>query len=155
MRRNSGFGLIELLIVIAIIGVLAGLILASVNISRARSYDVHVKSGVRQLRLAAENYGDSNNDSYDGYAGCIGTPSAANCLSQSTADSIQVLIDDIVTSNGVPSSVSASSDATGFCVAAPLKSAPGSYVCADKGGELSEGASTTSPCSTGTSCVFN
>jgi len=155
MMRNRGFGLVELLIVIAIIGILIGLVLAGVTISRDRSYDVRVKSGIRQLRIIAEKYSSENGDSFDGFAGCIGTPTATNCITQASADSVQALRLDIETANTASGSVSASSSETDFCVTAPLKSSSTSYVCADAGGETYEGASSTAPCASGTSCTFN
>lgn len=155
MLRNRGFGLIELVIVIAILGILTGLVLAGVSISRDRSLDVRVKSGIRQLRIVADEYALENGESFDGFAGCVGTPNLANCGSQSTADSIAILIADIEAANASSNSVSASSSAAEFCVAAPLKSASGNFVCADSNGETFENASSLSPCTGSTTCLYN
>lgn len=66
----SGFTLIELLVVIAIIGVLASVVLASVNTARAKSRDARRKSDLNQLRLALELYYDANN----AYPSTVGAP---------------------------------------------------------------------------------
>jgi prepilin-type N-terminal cleavage/methylation domain-containing protein len=70
MRR--GFTLIELLVVIAIIGVLASIVLVSLNTARARARDSERRQDVRQTQLALELYYDT----YGTYP-LSGTPS--NC----------------------------------------------------------------------------
>ena len=57
--RRSGFTLIELLVVIAIIGVLASIVLASLNNARRKSRDARRVTDVKQLQLALELYFDS------------------------------------------------------------------------------------------------
>ena len=62
MKRKSGilgFTLIELLVVIAIIGVLASIVLASLNNARRKSRDARRVTDVKQLQLALELYFDS------------------------------------------------------------------------------------------------
>ena len=64
-RKNggtgNGFTLIELLVVIAIIGVLASVVLASLNTARTKSRDARRIADVRQIQLALELHFDSNN----------------------------------------------------------------------------------------------
>ena len=54
--QNRGFTLIELLVVIAIIGILASVVLASLNSARTKSRDAVRKSDLGQLRTALEMY---------------------------------------------------------------------------------------------------
>ncbi len=57
-RKEAGFTLIELLVVIAIIGVLASIVLASLNQARQKSRDARRVTDVKQLQLALELYFD-------------------------------------------------------------------------------------------------
>jgi len=61
MRRRvkSGFTLIELLVVIAIIGVLASIVLASLNTARRKSRDARRITDIKQIQLALELYYDA------------------------------------------------------------------------------------------------
>lgn len=58
--KRKGFTLIEILIVVAIIGILASVILASVTSSRARARDTKRISDIRQIRTALELYFGAN-----------------------------------------------------------------------------------------------
>jgi|AntRauTorcE11897_2_1112592.scaffolds.fasta_scaffold22572_2 prepilin-type N-terminal cleavage/methylation domain-containing protein len=55
-KRKSGFTLIELLVVIAIIGILASVVLASLNDARALARDSVRRTELRQVQIALEYY---------------------------------------------------------------------------------------------------
>ncbi len=62
MKKNKGFTLIELLVVIAIIGILASVVLASLNSARAKGADAAVKANLNNMRAQAEIVYDNDGD---------------------------------------------------------------------------------------------
>lgn len=66
LKKNkvSGFTLIELLVVIAIIGVLASIVLASLNNARRKSRDARRITDVKQIQLALELFFDGETSMY-------------------------------------------------------------------------------------------
>ena len=63
-RLKAGFTLIELLVVIAIIGILASVVLASLNTARAKAADTSIKEDLMGVRTQAEIFYDDTNQSY-------------------------------------------------------------------------------------------
>lgn len=59
-KGEKGFTLIELLVVIAIIGILATIVLVSLNTARQKARDSRRISDLRQIALALEMYYDDN-----------------------------------------------------------------------------------------------
>ncbi len=57
---QKGFTLIERLVVIAIIGLLSSVVLASLSSARAKARDAQRLSGIKQMQLALELYYDKN-----------------------------------------------------------------------------------------------
>ncbi len=61
----------ELLVVIAIIGILASVVLASLNTARSKGADAAVKSSINNSRAQAELYYDSTGNSYAGVCNAV------------------------------------------------------------------------------------
>lgn len=66
---QPGFTLIELLVVIAVIGILASVVLASLNSARGKARDSRRKSDLAQIRTAMEFYLDEHAGAYPGVQG--------------------------------------------------------------------------------------
>ena len=83
MKRHRGFTLIELLVVIAIIGVLASVVLASLNTARVKGRDAARASDIKSLKTALEFYYDD----HGGYPTSNGTSNGDVALSDATLQS--------------------------------------------------------------------
>ncbi len=74
LTPKKGFTLIELLVVVAIIGILASIVLVSLNQARAKGRDASAKGSMSSLRAAIELWYDNHNADYAGV--CIGGSSS-------------------------------------------------------------------------------
>ncbi len=79
MKKQKGFTLVELLVVISIIGILAGMVLVSFTGSQKAARDVSRKSDIRQYQIALESFASKGNSLYPQYP-TSGGVSAANTL---------------------------------------------------------------------------
>ena len=126
---KRGFTLIELLVVIAIIGILATIVVVSVNKARTKAKDTAIKGALEQLRLAAEMYYDENG-SYSGF--------------DSSSD--YTSIKDSISNNGGTLTCNISGDGSAYCASSPLPG--GGSQCTDSTGVMKSGVE----CGTGTAC---
>jgi prepilin-type N-terminal cleavage/methylation domain-containing protein len=73
MKKNKGFTLIELLVVIAIIGILASVVLASLNSARKKGANAQIKSQMASARSQANIFFNLRTDTPYSYIGVCGT----------------------------------------------------------------------------------
>lgn len=89
-HREKGFTLIELLVVIAIIGVLASVVLASLNNAREKSRDARRITDVKQIQLALELFFDSAQGASQ-YPTAVATGCAHSGTGSGNAGGLEVL----------------------------------------------------------------
>ena len=128
INPQKSFTLIEMLVVIAIIGILAGIVLVAVGATRSKARDSRIISEMGQLRNAVDLFYNNNNNSYTG-------PPDLGC--GITNPNVDVLCDDIALQGGKkPSDDSAGLDiiisAQAYCAEVKLNS--GKYWCIDSVG---------------------
>lgn len=63
--KNSGFTLIELMIVVAIIGIMASLAMASYDDAKSSSRRTVAQGGLEELAMAMEHYAVEHNSNYN------------------------------------------------------------------------------------------
>lgn len=140
MKKNTGFTLIELLVVIAIIGILASIVLSSLNASRDRGADAKVKAELANARTQAQNYYDSNGTYYSGSTSvCMEATGVFNIVSSVATTAASAVV---INGNQEPTgNVNCNAYTEGWLVQSPLKqenqlsSTSGiDYYCVDSSG---------------------
>ncbi|MBX2866614.1 type II secretion system GspH family protein, partial [Candidatus Kaiserbacteria bacterium] len=111
---------IELLVVIAIIGILASVVLASLNSARAKGSDAAIKANLNNARAQAELYYHDNGGTYSGVC--------------SSSNGILPMHDGASEAAGGDSNVACFSFTTVWLMKARLVSNTGQYYCVDSVG---------------------
>lgn len=128
-KSKKGFTLIELLVVIAIIGVLASVVLASLNTARRKSRDARRLADIKQIQVALELYFDANGEYPDAVNDLEGTNAcgtANRCMPQVPEDPVGQTAypyDSYTTSTNPPVAADDCDEATETCVSYHLGAA--------------------------------
>ncbi|MEK7642230.1 MAG: type II secretion system protein [Patescibacteria group bacterium] len=119
---SAGFTLIEVMVVIAIIGILSVIVIVNMNNARLRAVDARIKMEINSIRRAAAiYYGGAGNESYGNNANSCN----ANSSMFKEDGVIANLIDSVEDIDGV--SVTCRSNGSNFAVSADLVSVVGDF----------------------------
>ena len=138
-KLTQGFTLIELLVVIAIIGILASVVLASLNTARDKGNDAKTKSQLSGARASAELYYDNQTPKSYGIA-VAGTEAAGASIGTGCATGMfaDALLTPYSLTANYPSVVAAlgkcTSSGTAYAMTARLTTA-GTFWCVDSSGQ--------------------
>ncbi|MEL6804433.1 MAG: type II secretion system protein [Bacteroidota bacterium] len=128
-KNSRGFTLIELLVVIAIIGILASVVLASLNSARSKGQDAAIRSNLNNARAQAEIFYDDNSNSYAGVCAAVSSASPAG------------IADLVSAATAAGTGTADCDDAAGAWAAEMVLEDAATYYCVDSTGVSAEGSS--------------
>ena len=123
LKNKKGFTLIELLVVIAIIGVLASIVLASLNTARRKGRDTRRVADVGQIRLALELYFDSSRSYPPGTQAALAGLVSPTYIAQVPADPLGAVYSYQAHDNTATPGVCGASPCAGYILRSQLEDA--------------------------------
>lgn len=151
-NRVGGFTLLELLVVVAIIGILTAIVLISLNDARNKGADAGVKSNLSSARSQAEVFYNANTvspNTYDSVCtnGTVGGVEGIGLMVQTAAKSAG-LGTYTINGTGTLNDATCNEDGVSWAAEAPMKGAGGMW-CVDS---LGTSARNTASIGSGTVC---
>lgn len=132
---KKGFTLIELLVVVAIIGILASVVLASLNTARAKGADAAIKANLANIRAQAEIVYDETPNAYGTAANAASSCSAPTAGSVFANTTILAALSSAASSSGAAGACFSSiGSGSAWSASFPLKTDSTKSWCVDSTG---------------------
>ncbi|MEN9604898.1 MAG: hypothetical protein RJB39_583 [Candidatus Parcubacteria bacterium] len=130
MNQNRGFTLIELMVVIALVGMLALIVLAALSSAKGRGDDAGIQSTMKNLQTQSGLYYSQNGNVGVTSGDCV---TAGSMFADATTYGLSKLLTGLRAKTTV-ACFSTAAPSNIWIISAQLKSDPTKYWCIDHGG---------------------